>query len=150
MALAKIAIGGSIMALSGTVPVMRSGIRNLRDAVHLILRFRSKFLKWHAIAPSSLQVAHCMRVVLKLSHMGKVCLRWAEFWHLWNPLGTLWKGFSWMLPLWGLRTRTKWTGDKFHRHMSFSFSGLIGSQLKNFASGLTPLWKPDCNSSSES
>jgi hypothetical protein len=150
MVLAKTGIGGSILTLSGTVPVMRSGIRHPLDAVHLILSLRSKFSKWHAIVPGSLQLAHCKCVVLELSHLGKICLRWAEFWHLWNPLGTLWKGFSWMLPHWGSRTGIKWAGNKFHRHMSFSFSRLIASRFKNLSIGLTPLWKPDCNSSSES
>lgn len=129
---------------------MRSGIGNLRDAVHLILRFRPKFSKWNAIAPGSVQVVHCMRVVPKLSYLGKVCLRWAEFWNLWNPLGTLWKGFSRMLSFLRLRRGIKGSGNQFHSHMSFSFSGLIESRFKNLASGLTPLWKPDCKSSSES
>ena len=82
--------------------------------------------------------------------MGKFALDVAEFLPTWKPLGTLWKDFSSIFPFLGLGIGSILVGEQFYRHMLFIFSRLIESGFKNLSLGLSTLWKPDCDCSSES
>src|SRR5580704_9199959 len=68
----------------------------------------------------------------------------------WKAMGTLWKDFSSISPVSGMWPERKQAGNQFYWHRLFSFRGLVGSRFTNLSSGLSALWKSDCDCPYES
>jgi hypothetical protein len=115
---------------------VRTGFRCLHDAAHAS-RIRLKLLILIELYEPS-------------PRWGKRAFCGTEFSGPWKPLGTLWKDFSSIFPFFQLGARRKLAENRFRTHRLFVISRLTVSRFRNLSPVLTPLWKADCDCSSES
>jgi hypothetical protein len=114
--------------------------------------------------PCALDSEICMRLVTRLEFVlsflielyepsprwGKHAFCGTELSGPWKPLGTLWKDFSSIFPFFQLGAGRKLAENRFRTHRLFVISRLTVSRFRNLSPVLSPLWKADCDCSSES